>query len=76
MSDEMKEMSEQPRSLDRLVGLIDDIEGWVEWHADMDADIDDPSPYDMHAHCNGLIMQACAKAKEILANASGDSEPK
>jgi len=65
--------AEQTILLDSLVGLIDDIEGWAEWHADHDADINDPSPEDMHAHCNGLILQACDKARQILANENNEA---
>jgi len=66
MSEETTEKPSGSDSLHELAGLIDDIEGWAAWHANLDADINDPSPDDMHAHCNGLIAQACAKAKEIL----------
>jgi hypothetical protein len=52
-----------------LLAIIDRIEGLVDWHADLYADIENLSPDDMHAHCNGLVLQACKEARDILANA-------
>jgi hypothetical protein len=53
-----------------LLAILDQIESWAEWHCDPDAKINDHSPQDMHAHTNGLIMQACANARNLLANDS------
>lgn len=51
-----------------LFAIIERIEGLVDWHADLEADIEDPSPEDSHAHCNGLVLQACKEARAILEN--------
>lgn len=57
-----------------LQAIIERIEGLVDWHADVEADVNDPSPEDSHAHCNGLVLQECKKARDILAN-SVDMSP-
>jgi len=51
-----------------LLGIISEIEGLVDWYADVDADIEDKSPKDMHAHCNGLVLQAAKRMRDILPN--------
>ena len=51
-----------------LLGIISEIEGLVDWHADIDADIEDKSPKDMHAHCNGLVLKATKRMRDILPN--------
>jgi len=51
-----------------LLGIISEIEGFVDWHADIDADIEDKSPTDMHAHCNGLVLKATKRMRDILSN--------
>jgi len=57
-----------------LLAIIDRIEGLVDWHADVNASIDDTSPEDMFAHCNGLILQACKEARLLLANVKGETQ--
>ena len=52
----------------RLLEIISEIEGLVDWHADLDADLDDMNPADMHAHCNGLVLKLCEEARDLLAS--------
>lgn len=58
-----------------LLAIINRIEGLVDWHADAEAHIEDTSPEDMHAHCNGLVLQACKEARLLLANAKDERCP-
>jgi|GEM_PF-5599837 len=51
-----------------LLEIISEIEGLVDWHADKNADIENESPTDMHAHCNGLVLQAAKRMRYILSN--------
>jgi hypothetical protein len=39
-------------AFERIIDLL-------EWHHDPGAKIDDPSPEDMHAHVNGLVIREC-----------------
>ena len=52
--------------LAELLEIIETIEGYIDWHADMDADAENLSPEDMHAHCNGLALRELAKARKIV----------
>jgi hypothetical protein len=52
-----------------LLSIICRIECLVNWHADTEAEEEDLSPEDMHAHCNGLVLRACNEARLLLHNA-------
>lgn len=51
---------------------LDLIHSMLEWHADMEADIENPSPEDMHAHCNGIALQALFRIRSRLSSAEKD----
>lgn len=51
---------------ENILSLIDSIEPLISWHADKDADPLNSSPEDSHAHCNGLALKECQKARQAL----------
>lgn len=54
------------RDLHELGQLLDIIETYALEHCDEDADVQNTQPEDMVAHRNGLIVQLCRRAKELL----------
>jgi len=55
---------------EELLQILKRIEELIEWHCDLEADENDQSPEDMHAHCNGLAMREIEKARKVLAQAN------
>lgn len=51
---------------EELRELIDQIEAYALEHCDEEADVQNTKPKDMEAHRNGLIVQLCRRAKELL----------
>ena len=60
---------EQAAAKDEMRVALEDIYELAGWHCDDDADPNDASPRDAHAHTNGLIRQKCMSA---LAAKQGD----
>ena len=56
---------EQAAEADRMRVALEDIYELAGWHCDDDADPNDASPRDAHAHTNGLIRQKCVSALAI-----------
>jgi len=54
-------VDETTASVPELLGAMREIEGLASWHYDANADPGDPSPDDMTAHVNGLIVKVCRR---------------
>jgi len=55
----------QAAEANRMRSALEDIYELAGWHCDDDADPNDASPRDAHAHTNGLIRQKCVSALAI-----------
>ena len=63
---------EQAAAKDEMRVALEDIYELAGWHCDDDADPNDASPRDAHAHTNGLIRQKCMSA---LATTKPEDKP-